>query len=216
MTSGACTGTGRAERGARMVGVTSTSEHEDRDERVFMHGVSWEAYESLLAARGERARPRIAYLDGELELMSPSPGHELMKKRIAPLLEFYCVDRGIELSGYGSWTIRRRLKQAGVEPDECYIFGRDTPEQKGRPDLAIEVTWTSGGIEKLEIYRRLGVPEVWFWEDDAIAIYALDGVSYVQREASAFVPGLELALVCRLAHCETLNDAIAGLRAALG
>jgi hypothetical protein len=28
------------------------------------------------------------------------------------------------------------------------------------PDIAIEVVWTSGGIDKLEVYRGLDVPEV--------------------------------------------------------
>ena len=30
------------------------------------------------------------------------------------------------------------------------------------PELAIEVVYTSGGIDILKIYRRLGVKEVWF------------------------------------------------------
>ena len=32
---------------------------------------------------------------------------------------------------------------------------------------------TSGGIEVLEIYKRVGVQEVWFWEDGEISVYAL-------------------------------------------
>ena len=51
--------------------------------------------------------------------------------------------------------------QRGVEPDECYVFG-DAPDPE-RPDLAIEVVWTRGGIDKREIYRALGVRELWFW-----------------------------------------------------
>ncbi|MEG4506483.1 Uma2 family endonuclease [Microcoleus sp. F6_B4] len=37
--------------------------------------------------------------------------------------------------------------------------------KKAIPDLAIEVVFTSGGIDKLQLYKRLGIPEVWFWED---------------------------------------------------
>jgi mRNA interferase MazF len=39
---------------------------------------------------------------------------------------------------------------AGVEPDECYIVGPD--QDTDRPDLVIEVIWTSSSIDKLEIW----------------------------------------------------------------
>jgi hypothetical protein len=35
------------------------------------------------------------------------------------------------------------------------LIGAD--QTRGTSDLAIEVTWTSGGIDKLEVYARLGV-----------------------------------------------------------
>ncbi|MFN5513709.1 MAG: Uma2 family endonuclease [Cyanobacteriota bacterium] len=41
------------------------------------------------------------------------------------------------------------------------------------PDLVIEVIVTSGNINILETYRRLGVPEVWFYQDSALTAYAL-------------------------------------------
>jgi hypothetical protein len=56
----------------------------------------------------------------------------------------YALDRGIDLSPYGSWTLKGAPQQGGVEPDECYIVGAD--QSRERPDLAIEVVWTSGGI----------------------------------------------------------------------
>lgn len=52
--------------------------------------------------RGEQSGTRVAYLHGELELMSPSIKHELLKKMLARLLEAYAEERGIELNGYGS------------------------------------------------------------------------------------------------------------------
>ena len=41
------------------------------DQRIVMHGISWEAFESILNVRGD-ALPRVTYLEGTLELMSPS------------------------------------------------------------------------------------------------------------------------------------------------
>ncbi len=41
-----------------------------------IHGLSWDDYRQLLEIRGDRSAPRIAYLDSEVEIMSPSRTHE--------------------------------------------------------------------------------------------------------------------------------------------
>ena len=38
------------------------------DQRVGLRGASWADYERLLAIRGEKAVPRITFLEGEIEL----------------------------------------------------------------------------------------------------------------------------------------------------
>lgn len=63
----------------------------DVDQRVFLHGVSWQDYERLLSIRGDESSPRIAYLAGEIELMSPSRSHERLKKLIARLVEAFAL-----------------------------------------------------------------------------------------------------------------------------
>ena len=85
----------------------------------------------------------------------------LVASIIGSLVETWCVEAGVDLSAYGSWTLKRKKAMRAVEPDECYVVGEVANPR--RPDLAIEVVWTSGGIEKLEIYARLGLREVWFW-----------------------------------------------------
>jgi hypothetical protein len=40
--------------------------------------VDWRGYQQLLAMRGESSVPRITYLEGLAELMSPSRYHELL------------------------------------------------------------------------------------------------------------------------------------------
>jgi hypothetical protein len=78
----------------------------------------------------------------------------------------------------------------GVEPDECYEV--DGP--KPAPDLAIEVVWTHGGIDKLSIYRAFGVREVWSWIDGRIDVHALRGQAYERIPASELFPDLDLAV----------------------
>ncbi|MBX3186482.1 MAG: Uma2 family endonuclease [Labilithrix sp.] len=183
------------------------------DHRVVLHRVPWSHYEAELAIRGETSSPRIAYLDGEMELMSPSKDHERIKSYIGMLVEAFALERGIDLSPYGSWTLKNAPKRAGVEPDECYLIGSD--QSRATPDLVIEVIWTSGGIDKLEAYRRLGVPEVWFWKDDALAIHVLRGEQYDRRDESVCLPALDPRLLLSFLDRPTAIQAVRAYRAAL-
>lgn len=160
------------------------------DHFVYLRGVSWSDYERLMKIRGERSVPRLTYQEGVLELMSPSDDHELIKSLIARLAEVWCLENDVGFTSYGSWTLKNKRRKAGLEPDECWVIGE--PPRKKRPDLAIEVIWTSGGLDKLDVYRRLGVPEVWFWRRGRISVHALRGKEYEQLEQSQLLPGIDL------------------------
>lgn len=175
--------------------------------------VPWSHYEAQLAFRGDASTPRIAYLDGAMELMSPSKDHERIKSYLGRLVEAFALERGIDLSPYGSWTLKEAPKQAGVEPDECYLLGPD--QARETPDLVIEVIWTSGGIDKLEAYRRLRVPEVWFWKDGAIEVHVLLGERYESRERSVQLEGLDLPLLLSFLDRPTAIQAVRAFREAL-
>jgi Uma2 family endonuclease len=183
------------------------------DQRVVMHGVPWSHYEALIALRGEASSPRVAFLDGALELMTPSKDHERNKSYIGCLLEAYALDRGIDLSPYGSWTLKSAPRQSGAEPDECYIVGED--QDRERPDLAIEVVWTSGGIDKLELYARLGVGEVWFWREGRIEVHVLSAGRYESATRSALLPDLEVELLASFLDRPTALQAVRAFREAL-
>ena len=165
------------------------------------------------ALRGEGSVPRMAYLAGALELMRPSKDHERTKSYVGRLVEAYALDRGIDLSPYGAWTLKSAPKQSGVEPDECYIVGSN--QSKQLPDLAIEVVWTSGGLDKLEIYRRLGISEVWFWKDGRIEIHVLRQDRYQAVDRSLLFPDLDVGLLCSFLDRPTAIQAIRGFREAL-
>lgn len=182
------------------------------DHTVCLHDVSWENYERLLEMRGDHSAPRISYLEGEVEIMSPSRTHEAIKSLIGRLLETYCMEREIPFSVLGPWTLKSADRTRGAEPDECYIFGDPTAE---RPHLAIEVIWTSGRIDTLDIYRRLGVAEVWYWRKGVIEPYGLRGDRYVPVAASEVLPELDLGLLTQFLDCATTSAAIKGYREAL-
>src|SRR4051812_37473491 len=122
------------------------------EQRVLLTNVPWSVY-VMLRDSIDSPGVRMTYLKGQLEIMSPSKAHEVSKKQIARLLELFCLERDIALYGYGSTTFRREEKERGLEPDECYCRGAD----RDVPDVALEVVVTHGSIDKLEVYRGLGV-----------------------------------------------------------
>lgn len=143
-------------RGVGNAAIDHTTEL-DHDSLVVLRGASWADFQRMLDLRGDAAGPRFAYLEGMRE---------------------------VDITPYGAWTLENKAAQRGAEPDECYVVGSD-PDPSS-PDLAIEVVWTSGRLDKLQIYRKLGVREVWYWRRGKaeLELFALRGDSYVPIDAS--------------------------------
>jgi len=58
------------------------ADHDDEpvdDHIVLVRGATWADYQRQLEIRGNKAVPRLAYLEGTLEIMRPSHPHELLK-----------------------------------------------------------------------------------------------------------------------------------------
>lgn len=170
-----------------------TDESPSEDHIVLLAHATWADYERLLRMRGEHSAPRIAFLEGMVEIMSPSDSHEGIKSLVARLVEAWCDVHAVDFSPFGAWTLKKKSERRGVEPDECYVIG-DVRPRPSRPDFAIEVVWTGGGLDKLEIYRKLGVSEVWIWENGRLEAHVLGrGLRYQRRETSEILHGIDLA-----------------------
>ena len=178
-----------------------------------LRGATWADYQRAMEIRGEHSAPRICFLEGRLEIMSPSSDHEAIKSNIGRLVETWCLERDVEFRTVGSWTLQDEAVDRGVEPDDCWIFG-DVPDAK-RPHLAIEVVWTSGGIRKLDIYRKLGVPEVWFWRKGRLTPHVLRGEDYEEVERSEALPGVDLGQLASFLGERSTSAAIRAYRDAL-
>jgi Uma2 family endonuclease len=165
--------------------------HEGED-RVLISGVTWETYVMLRDSLDEQdSHARLTYLDGELEIMGPSDAHEESKKLLARLIETYADERDIDLSGFGSTTFRNHVAKRGLEPDECYVLGAKKPV----PDLAVEVVFSPPKVDKLAVYRGLGVPEVWIYRASKLTVWVLTATGYEQRTRSEKLPDLDLDLL---------------------
>ncbi|MEZ2233344.1 Uma2 family endonuclease [Microcoleus sp.] len=154
---------------------------------------SWEQFEALESLMADSSGLRITYLDGWIEFMTLGEAHETISCILNFLLQLYFCEMGIEYIPVGSATRRNRAKDVSFEPDESYYIG----EKKEHPDLAIEVTITSGSTNKLAKYLRLRIPEVWFWENNRLDVYGLREDNYEQVSRSELLPELDLELLVR-------------------
>ena len=180
---------------------------------VLMDGISWERYLAL-SEDFDGTRVRLTFLDGTLEIMPPpiSEEHESRSRRIGHLISEFCVCHGIRFWNQGSRTLRV-FEQAGLEPDEQFSLR----EKKEFPDLAVEVGLTSGGLNKLAVYQRFEIPEVWIWQEDNLHVHLFDSATgrYQLATASAVLPGIDLAAVARCARIEESGEAILEFRKSL-
>jgi Uma2 family endonuclease len=179
-----------------------------KDSPMLFEALTWrefKAVEQLL----DRPGYRLSFLDGLLEIQKmPSENHETVKKRIAGLLELYFLMLGLDFTPTGSMTLESESGLVKREADESYRL----TEGRNRPDLAIEIVISSGGINKLEAYKRLKISEVWFWEDGLLEIHHLrsdgDTTHYEKIAESELVPGIDLKLLRRCIVMVNHLDAI--------
>jgi Uma2 family endonuclease len=112
----------------------------------------------------------------------------------------------------GRGTLKREDVERAAEPDECYVLGIT----KVRPDLAIEVEWTRGGLNKLRLYAELGVPELWIHTRSLeIQVHRLQGEVYQRVESSELIPRLDVRWLTSFLRERSQTQAIRALRAAM-
>jgi Uma2 family endonuclease len=192
--------------------IGKTEQLSTSEERLTLYGVTWEEYDTLVCMFMDRFPGlRMTYLEGTLELMGTSAEHERLKTIIARLIEIYAVEKRINLNGYGNTTFRKKAVQRGLEPDECYYLG----DFREVPDIAIEIAITSGGIDKLSVYQGLGVPEVWFWQDNRFVLYRLGEQHYEQISRSRFLPDLDFSVLSQFVGYVNQTEAVIAYRDAL-
>lgn len=203
----------RREAVARFARPAPLPSGEAPEERVVIGGIGWDGHLALDEAFGhDRPGPRFYYLDGDLEIMSTSEEHERIKKRIANCMDICFEENEVQDFAHGQATMRL-VEQAGAEPDESWCFDED----KTFPDLVLEIALTSGGLPKLEIYRRFAVPEVWMWRGGRLEVHCLrtDGSGYDAADASRLLPALPIAALEAAAAQSNAGVARREFRAAL-
>jgi Uma2 family endonuclease len=160
-----------------------------------LHGFDWRTYRRLLRAF-EGRRYRLTYDQGTLEIISPLIDLELPAYLLGRFIDALTEELQIPCRAGGSVTLRRRKKQRGLEPDNCYwianaarLVGKSILDLRvdPPPDLAIEVDVTSRSLDRMSIYAALGVPEIWRLSTAGLTFNVLQGSAYqVQANSLAF------------------------------
>jgi len=184
----------------------------DIDQRVTLRRVRWKDYEAVLKLRDPEDPVRATYLEGKLELTSLCELHRSSSRRLNSLLAAFAVERGIDLVGSLTCSLKSQALGRGIEPDGSYLLGPSRPEEDGLPNIALDVVVTPGGIPRLEVYRGLGVQEVWFWRDEQLKFYAGRDHGFEQVESSELLPAFDPTLVGRFMQGSHDEEAVQAFR----
>ena len=119
--------------------------------------------------------------------MVPSLDHDFGDRFLATLIPILTEELGLPVRPGGSTTMRKKKKLKGIEADDIFWIANAARLAGVRdldlavhppPDLALEVDVSRSSMNRLKVYARLGVPEVWRLEGDALTFHVLVGKQY--------------------------------------
>lgn len=171
---------------------------------IVMYDADWATYTHFLKMFAESPTAKLTYDRGVLEIISPSLQHDEDSRLFVSLVQVLAEEWNLPFKAAGSTTMRRKLKEAGLEADECFWL-INAPRMAGRrqldlsrdppPDLAIEVELSRRSkLNRMSLYARLGVPEVWRLGKKGLLFSQRGGKAYLPASTSVTFPGLTPAL----------------------
>ena len=167
-----------------------------------MRDVSWDFYDQLTDAIGERSSISVAFDGKDIEIMVVGPLHESLGELLGIFVGEVCDGMDVDFYGLGRTTLKRPEIDRGIEADLSYCFepakvavcraaharGSNNAADFPIPDLAVEIDISPPKIDRPGIYSKLRAPEVWRFSDDAVSIEQLDASgNYAAAEASRFL-----------------------------
>jgi Uma2 family endonuclease len=167
-----------------------------------LYDIDWQTYTRLLRAFEGQGRFRLTYDRGTLEIMSPLWEHEAPAYLLGRFVDALTEELRVPCRAGRNVTLRRRRKQRGLEPDNCYWIA-SSPLLQGKihldlrtdppPDLAVEVDVTHHSLDRMGIYAALRVPEIWRLSDTGLTFHVLQAGAYQVRPNSLAFPQLTSA-----------------------
>lgn len=90
-------------------------------QRFVFWNIGWRSYELIVEALNEHP-VRSTYDRGDLEVTSPLPMHEAVKGWFHDFLLALALEVSLSFRSMAQTTFRRRDRDRGLEPDDCYYF----------------------------------------------------------------------------------------------
>lgn len=174
--------------------------------RILIPCVEWDTYEQLLKAFERKRNLRLAYDNGDLEIVVPSFEHDADAHVLGDFIAVLTEELGLPIRRGGSVTLKRQKKLKGIEPDRCFWIANAGKLAGVRqldltvhvpPDLAVEVDVTSSSLNRFRIYAAIGVREVWRLDGDDLHFYSLTGKKYTEVATSPRFAGIAPADLLR-------------------
>lgn len=190
------------------------------ESRFLLSGVGWQDFLRWLKLLGDR-HVRVTYDRGELELITLSPLHERCASLLGQFLEALTDAFQLPRLSLGSTTFKRKKLKRGLEPDRCYYLTNE-PLMRSKdkidlrhdppPDLALEVEITRSALNRMGLYAKLGVPEVWRFDGQKLQVHQLGEGKYQACERSQYFPQVPLPELLRFLQMRTQVDETTLLR----
>lgn len=182
--------------------VKPSAHRPDPAQHLILRGVSWPSYVAIGQALADRPSLRLTYDSGNLEFMVTSSHHEKYKKWLGRLLETLAEEFHLAIAPGGNTTFQREDLAKGLEADDCFwiahehhMRAKDTWDSAvdPPPDLVLEIEVSRTIADRLDILAKLGVPEVWCFNGDALRIYALQAdQTYQLAQRSPTFPAIPI------------------------
>ena len=176
------------------------------EQGIMLEGVTWKFYERLLEEIGDR-HFFITFNEGRLEIMSPSWKHERYSELLGQFVRIVAREFKLAYIGGGSTTFRSTAGSCGLEPDRCfYIQNVKAVQGKSEidltvdppPDLAVEIEISRRMSDRVEVYRKLRVPEIWCYDGTKLTLLQLHATGYSAADSSLAFPRLEIEQIPHL------------------
>jgi Uma2 family endonuclease len=170
------------------------------DKVVLYYDRTWEQFKYIQKGLAGSPGLRLFFYQGVVEVLRPGQPHEIFKRVISSLLDYFFLHFNITVTPTGSVT-QEQEGVASTQADDSFCFG----DVKPIPDLSIEVIFISGSIAKLKRYQALGIPEVWFWEAGLLTLHRLGENGYTRIYRSQ-IPELERLDIDLLSRCVLMGE----------
>ncbi|MFM9963336.1 MAG: Uma2 family endonuclease [Planctomycetaceae bacterium] len=185
------------------------------DQHLTLWDVDWDAYKQI--AEGLTGRHvRLTYENGRLDLMTISSKHGILCRLFTALIRVLAEELDVPILACGDMTCENEPALKALEPDECFyiqnellVRGKDDLDLTvdPPPDLAVEIELSRARPNRMSIYARLRVPEVWRYKGKTLTCSLLTETGhYTESDFSRAFPQLPLSELLRFVERRTQTD----------